>query len=439
MKITYRLSRKEKQLSGRIVYEVMARLHTGDIDQYAKTSVFVPQSFTDRNGNKRKTWDNGIVIPKISYADDEAIKMKDLLTEAKKRLQEIDIEVVEAYDALTMKRQRPEKGWLQKVVDGCSPAQPTASGNGAKLLAVYNSYLTSDNLNIAEGTLKHYRTILYTLERYEAEKRTTLYLDDITADTLRDIVKFIKSEDPDHRSDNYIITLMRKLRTFIRWANGLSKKWPIEPLTHNNPFDRYSIGSEQYGTPFYITIEERNKLLAYEFGERMARQRDIFVFQCLIGCRVSDLWAMTKDNIIDGAIEYMPFKTITERPITVRVPLNKQAMAILDRYKDCKPGLFPFVSQQQYNDDIKAMLKEAGITRMVTILNPTTRKEEKRPIYEVASSHMARRTFIGNLYKKVKDPNLVGKLSGHKEGSKAFARYRDIDDDMAKELVSLLE
>lgn len=76
---------------------------------------------------------------------------------------------------------------------------------------------------------------------------------------------------------------------------------------------------------------------------------------------------------------------------------------------------------------------------MVTILNPTTGKEEKRPINEVASSHMARRTFIGNLYKKVKDPNLVGSLSGHTEGSKAFARYREIDDEIKKEVVSLIE
>ena len=50
-----------------------------------------------------------------------------------------------------------------------------------------------------------------------------------------------------------------------------------------------------------------------------------------------------------------------------------------------------------------------------------------------------RRTFIGNIYKNVKDPNLVGALSGHKEGSKAFARYRDIDEDMKKELVNMLE
>jgi hypothetical protein len=52
---------------------------------------------------------------------------------------------------------------------------------------------------------------------------------------------------------------------------------------------------------------------------------------------------------------------------------------------------------------------------------------------------MARRTFVGNLYKKVKDPNLVGSLSGHKEGSKAFARYREIDDDIKKELVNMIE
>lgn len=52
---------------------------------------------------------------------------------------------------------------------------------------------------------------------------------------------------------------------------------------------------------------------------------------------------------------------------------------------------------------------------------------------------MACRTFIGNLYKKVKDTNLVGKLSCHCEGSKAFARYRDIDDDMIKEMTTLLD
>jgi integrase len=62
----------------------------------------------------------------------------------------------------------------------------------------------------------------------------------------------------------------------------------------------------------------------------------------------------------------------------------------------------------------------------------------KKPLNEIASSHMARRTFIGNMYKKVKDPDLIGSMSGHVEGSKAFARYRTIDDDMKRELVDMI-
>ena len=233
---------------------------------------------------------------------------------------------------------------------------------------------------------------------------------------------------------------MKKLRAFFRWANGLSKEDPIEPYTRNNPFAMYRIIQEEYGTPYYITIEERNIIAAASLEGSLAVSRDIFVFQCCIGCRVSDLWAMKKANVINGAVEYIPRKTKDGRPVTVRVPLNKQAMEIYNRYKDIEGDrLLPFPSQPQYNRAIKAVFEVAGINRLVTVLNPTTKEEEKRPIYEVASSHMARRTFVGNLYKQVKDPNLVGKLSGHKEGSQAFARYRDIDEDMKKELVSLLD
>ncbi len=96
------------------------------------------------------------------------------------------------------------------------------------------------------------------------------------------------------------------------------------------------------------------------------------------------------------------------------------------------------VSAQRYNDKIKEAFRRARLDRMVTILDKRTRQEIQKPICHVASSHMARRTFIGNIYKQVKDPNLVGTLSGHKEGSKAFARYRDIDEEMKRELIAFL-
>lgn len=243
-----------------------------------------------------------------------------------------------------------------------------------------------------------------------------------------------KTTNPKPRGVNTINGLLNKLRAFLNWCVDTER-------TTNRPFKGYEGKQDVYGTPIYISIEERNKIYNTDMSGRpqLAIQRDIFVFQCLIGCRVGDLLKMTKDNVIGGAVEYIPRKTKEGRPITVRVPLNDIAKEIIARYENTPIKLLPFISDQKYNEAIKEVFKLAGITRLVTVINPVTGKEEKRPVNEIASSHLARRTFVGNLYKKVKDPNLVGSLSGHKEGSRAFARYRDIDEEMKTELVKMLE
>jgi len=240
---------------------------------------------------------------------------------------------------------------------------------------------------------------------------------------------------PKPRGQNSVADMMLRFRSFIIWAND-------NGYTSNNPFKHFTIGEIVYGTPIYITNRERNRLLETDLSDNkeLETQRDIFVFQCLIGCRVSDLYKMTYKSIIDGAIEYIPRKTKEDRAITVRVPLNDTAERLITKYQDYERGsLFPFNTEQDYNRKIKEAFKRAGLDRMVTVLDQQTREEIQKPLYEVASSHMARRSFIGNIYKKVKDPNLVGALSGHKEGSKVFARYRTIDDDMKKELIGMLE
>ena len=120
---------------------------------------------------------------------------------------------------------------------------------------------------------------------------------------------------------------------------------------------------------------------------------------------------------------------------------NSRALEILNRYKGRtqKNLILPFISSQKYNDAIKEIFAVCGITRNVTVIDSITGKEIQRPINEVASSHMARRCFVGNLYQKVKDPNLIASMSGHVEGSKAFARYRAIDDEIKKEVVKLID
>lgn len=241
------------------------------------------------------------------------------------------------------------------------------------------------------------------------------------------------------RGTNYMAKLMKNLKCLFAWMleNG---------ITTNEPFKRFDTGEQVYGRPIYISIEERNRIADADLSgesETLQEQRDIFVFQCQTGCRVSDLLRLTPGNVQNGILEYVPSKTShgssSARP---RVPLTPRAMSIVEKYRDnksCRGRLLPFISSQKYNQMIKEIFKIAGVTRKVNWRNPRSGMYELRPINEIASSHMARRTFVGNAYKMTKDPALIGYMSGHTPNSRSFQRYRDIDDDDLKEVIGKIE
>ena len=54
-------------------------------------------------------------------------------------------------------------------------------------------------------------------------------------------------------------------------------------------------------------------------------------------------------------------------------------------------------------------------------------------------NYMARREVVGGLYHKIQVPNAIGSMSGHAEGSKAFARYREVDEELQREMVSAID
>lgn len=258
---------------------------------------------------------------------------------------------------------------------------------------------------------------------------------------MEEIPSIVKGKNITHvitgRGDNSIVKAHKRLKQFFKWAIETGR-------TTNQPYTGFVIGSEHFGIPYYLSIAERNKIADFDFSnnKHLETQRDIFIFQCLIGCRVSDLVKLTAENITNGILEYVPQKTKDDnQPVKPRIPLNKRALALIEKYKgqDKRNRLFPFISTQKYNDAIKVIFKAVDITRNVQVRNAKTGETEIRPINEVASSHMARRTFVGAAYKKVKDPNLIGRMSGHVEGSKAFARYRDIDDDDLRDVISQIE
>ena len=390
------------------------------------------------------------------------------------------------------------KDWLKDIVDRFNHPEKYIPVSEKKrsiheiIIEYVNTPDRKTNQSLAESHAKMYRVLNRAIARYCNYVRATdrnrkdfdFDIDKVTREDIEDFSDYLRHESElaedkprlfekivldypeciqvdtirerrqiEARGENTVIKMKARLRSVFRYCL-------IKGYTDNRPFEGVVIGTAKVGTPFYITIDERNKIAETDIEgiwntlpkdeqqavrmplKTLMAQRDIFVFQCLIGCRVSDLLCMTEEYIHNGILVYTPRKTKDEssESVQARVPLHQKAVSLIEKYRGVDPQgrLFPFITAQRYNDAIKMIFKMSGITRKVEVRNPKTGINELIPINEVASSHLARRTFVGNAYFKVHDPNLIGKMSGHVEGSKAFARYRKIEDDTLKEVIDLI-
>lgn len=416
----------------------------------------------DKGGVDIKAASELSISPNHWSAEKQGYKSRVALVSEEKRMK-FDEDIQNISHLIAKKYHRGVDGkWLQSLIEEYHHPLINSRGGDAdeeyRLATQMQHYI--EETPLADDTHTHFLSDIGRINRYERFQREVMHrrgfcltVDTITADDLHEFKRWLQEEHTygelyptfykdvpvsaynKERSENSISSYMLRIRTIIKWC---IKKG----MTANDPFDKYQIGKTMYGAPFYLTLEERDKIYYADLSGLLpcyAVYRDIFMFQCMIGCRVSDLATLTKANLVDGYIEYIPKKTKGVHANTVRVPLNQKAKDILERYKDLEKALLPHFTLTMYNKMVRRVMKYVGIDRMVLTLDPRTRKDVMRPLYDVATSHTARKTFVGNLYKQVKDPNLIASMSGHSEGSRAFARYRKIDDEMKMELINLLD
>ena len=289
----------------------------------------------------------------------------------------------------------------------------------------FDQYIKDAPLSI--GRKKHLQTTLNKIKAFNPntsfEKLNVQYLTDFQNYLLK--VKKI--------SKNTAISELRRLRAFYGHANkhGWTKLYP---------FKTFSIDAESFGDPVFITVEERDKLFsAYIPNASLSRVRDIFVFQCFIGCRVGDLVNLKKSNIVGDCIEYIAAKTKDDKTRVARIPLSDKAKSILSKYDLPNGELLPFITGQRYNVYLKDLFRYVGLTRIVTIADPKTRQGVQVSIADIASSHMARRVFVGTLYSKGVKNEIIASMSGHTKDSKAFSRYYNINIEDQEQAMKLIQ
>ena len=463
--------------------------------QLAKLEKRTIKNMNDKTATERKAARNGYVLKDSGELevrqtiDNEVVKFH---KKQRDKLFKLKVEIVSKFEAAD--KSTMDASWLKDVVDRYNHPERYQEAPVKKktIYDVIEEYTkTPDrktNQPLVESHARVYFVLSRAIARYEGYIRATdssrkdyeFDIDKVRREDIEDFVDYLRhekeladdkprlfekllSEYPqsvrkgrnviEGRGENTIIKMKTRLKSVFLFCN-------MKGYTSNRPFEGIMIGTAKVGTPIYITIDERNQIADADLAtiwetmpkdeRQLARmplktlieQRDIFVFQCMIGCRVGDLLKMTDKYIHNGVLVYTPHKTKDEgdEQVQARVPLHPRALSLIEKYRGADPSgrLFPFITSQRYNDAIKVIFKMAGITRNVEVRNPRTGENEIVPINEVASSHLARRTFVGNAYFKVHDPNIIGKMSGHVEGSKAFKRYRKIEDDTLKEVIDLI-
>ena len=229
------------------------------------------------------------------------------------------------------------------------------------------------------------------------------------------------------RSSNTIATKMKLLRCFFRAQEfiGEVEKTPFNMMDGSR---RKAMMREKYDTPVSLTREELKTIVQAEVPLALSEVRDTFVLHCFIGCRVNDLKAMTWDNVavVDGIpfVHYIPQKTAYQEGEEVVTPLMRTALEILKKY-DFKFSLLRNLwGKDGYNSQIKKLMESCGIERKCPIRDTDAGRTKYVPVWEIASTKLARKTFVNMMASCQVDLYAAGL---HKRGSDAVERYAHID------------
>ena len=231
-------------------------------------------------------------------------------------------------------------------------------------------------------------------------------------------------------SNNSVIHEMKGLRAFLNELENTDEifKSPFRKISR----ERFkAMMRAKNDEPFFLRKAELKMIIETEVPQELQMAKDIFVLNCCIGARISDFFSFTMDKVSvspEGIpyIHYIPHKTMKEMEtmVEIKTPLVRIAYDIVMKTK------LDFNQQNAnytiavYNRELRKLLKFCGLDRPVSKFNETKSENEYFPLYELASSRLARKTHV-DIMNKVQINAYVAGL--HAEGSDAVFRYTNLE------------
>ncbi len=221
-------------------------------------------------------------------------------------------------------------------------------------------------IDYAITTINKYRYSLNSLKRFLKTEfnKTDIRLCDLDYRFIERYHKYLRtSENLMHNS------AVKNIKNLFRIINiSITNKW-----ININPFKSFSCNFIDANRG-YLTEEEIEALYKKEFAiKRLAKVRDVFIFQIYTGLSYCDLARLTDDSIEIG-IEGKRWIVLNRKKTGTRssIPILPRAQEVLDNYKTdplciSDHKLLPVCTNQRMNGYLKEIADLCEIKKTLTI------------------------------------------------------------------------
>lgn len=282
------------------------------------------------------------------------------------------------------------------------------------------------------ASYKKHRTIMHHVQKFSKSKN--VFFEDITNEWFEKFKIYFVERDYRNNTTNKDIKIFK---TFLNWAvmKGYLKTTDFREyrtklkVVTNNEENMIVLEAEDFMRLYTMNLEDQPLYLQHV--------RDVFCFCAVTSLRYSDVAQLKWSCITKDGIALTTIKTKEH----LVIPYNNFSLSILKKYEALKhtddDPILHVISNQKYNKYIKRLCEKAGFDRPYVesyMVGNEERHSKPRPLYEVISSHCARRTFVTiALYLGI-PAEVVMEYTGHKSHEVLELYYKIANSEKAKQM-----
>ena len=238
-------------------------------------------------------------------------------------------------------------------------------------------------------------------------------------------------------------TYQNNLKALVNRWNKEHPNTPINTKVLANTKPHKQLSSEQKQSKYIILTNDELEKVYNTHLEKPQQEtaKNLFLIQCLIGCRTSDLKKIIKGAYKTkevGGLTYINYHSRKTNEQAFTPLINDTAKELFQWLKTLK-NEFPFSQDSVYNDNIKQAFKEMGYTQETeyTEMRGTEIVPKHAPMYQIIHPHTGRHIFATLMYYMGVPLEQVKIMTGHKDIEILQAVYTKLDS--VKELEKLSE